>query len=32
MMQVIPETAWGAVVLARVSLGRRELPAPEAAL
>jgi uncharacterized membrane protein YbhN (UPF0104 family) len=27
LMQVIPETAWGAVVLARASLGRRELAA-----
>jgi len=32
MMQVIPETAWGAVVLARASLGGRELRAPGAAL
>jgi uncharacterized membrane protein YbhN (UPF0104 family) len=32
MVQVIPETAWGAVVLARASLGARELPARGAAL
>jgi glycosyltransferase 2 family protein len=30
MMQFIPETAWGAVVLARASLGGRELRAGEA--
>ena len=32
MVQVVPETAWGAVVLARASLGARELRAPGAAL
>jgi len=31
LMQVIPETAFGAIVLARASLGRREVPAEAAA-